>query len=473
MKLLLSSFLLTLHSASFADAFVPGSLAQTRTTHQELMWFWSKDPVETEAPESGFTHDLLSDEDDAEEEKKVRMKFFNKPKVSAVDIDNLAEEEDDDDNYVDLTANIRNLPTKEMTGVEPEIARLCSTISHQLYSKKSKDEFALCTKDMKTEVLLYDRHGVFSETTSPFGVFVTGKTMIIGWRGTNTLVDGINDIAISAQSSIGWRKHAKTIKAQGAFTSIIYNDIVLHEEAIIKKAKELGITEIITTGQSLGAACGQLGHLVIRAQMQDETSPWFELKGINVRSVVFCAPMSTVLLDNATPETDAFVKELSDNSCNFVYKNDVVPRAYGYLSFIQDFVEDSIDDVVALGYSKSPIPVPRLLKYTLGFQKKLENLVAGAKGDEKLVGILQVLSKYRHLGNLVYYKDEDAVPVVLTDMGAFHKNTAGAKNLFRSQKYTSVKKPLDDFLGWHMDIIGNNSTGLCGLSYSTNELSKE
>ena len=29
---------------------------------------------------------------------------------------------------------------------------------------------------------------------------------------------------------------------------VVYNDIVIHEEAIIKKAKELGITEIITTG---------------------------------------------------------------------------------------------------------------------------------------------------------------------------------------------------------------------------------
>ena len=183
--------------------------------------------------------------------------------------------------------------------------------------------------------------------------------------------------------------------------------------------------------------------------------------------------MSTVLLDNATPKTDAFVKELSDNSCNFVYKNDVVPRGYGYLSFIEDFVNDSIDDIVKLGYSKVPIPVPALLKYILGFQKKLENVVAGAEGNEKLAGILQVLSKYRHLGNVVFYEDEDAEPVVLTDMGAFHKNTAGAKNLFRSEKYKPVKKPLEDFLGWHMDIIGNNSTGLCGLSYATNELSRE
>ena len=204
--------------------------------------------VEIDAPESGFTHELLADEDDAEEEKKVRMASFKKSKLSEVDFDNLVEKEEDDDNWVELTANIINLPTKEMTGVEPEIARLCSTISTQLYSRKSKDAFALCTKDMKTEVLIYDRHGAFSETTVPFGVFVTGKTMIIGWRGTNTLIDGINDIAISPQSGIGWRKHAKTIKAQGAMTSIVYNDIVIHEEAIIKKAKELGITEIITTG---------------------------------------------------------------------------------------------------------------------------------------------------------------------------------------------------------------------------------
>ena len=91
--------------------------------------------------------------------------------------------------------------------------------------------------------------------------------------------------------------------------------------------------------QSLGGGCSQIAHLTLRAQMEDEASPWNELEGVNVRSVAFCGPMTTVLLDNATPETDVFLEKLWKNSCNVVYKNDVVPRGYGYLSFIEDFLK--------------------------------------------------------------------------------------------------------------------------------------
>ena len=44
--------------------------------------------------------------------------------------------------------------------------------------------------------------------------------------------------------------------------------------------------------------------------------------------------MTTVLLDNASEETDKFVQEIADNSVNFIYKNDVVPR-YELLPILQ------------------------------------------------------------------------------------------------------------------------------------------
>jgi hypothetical protein len=170
--------------------------------------------------------------------------------------------------------------------------------------------------------------------------------------------------------------------------------------------------------------------------------------------------MTTVLLDNATPETDAFVKKLWDNSCNFVYNNDVVPRGYGYLSFIQDFVVDAQSDLI------KKAPVPGIAKRMLDFQGKLEHLVESAETNEKLTGLFGVLSQYIHMGNLIYYESQDAKPLVLKDMGAFYKNTAGATNLFRSIKYKPVGTPMDEFMGWHMDIIRGP-----GLSYPENELS--
>lgn len=72
--------------------------------------------------------------------------------------------------------------------------------------------------------------------------------------------------------------------------------------------------------------------MILRAQIQDEDSPWHVLDGkVNVRAVAFCGPMTTVLLDNASEETDKFVQEIAENSVNFIYKNDPVPR-YDLLS---------------------------------------------------------------------------------------------------------------------------------------------
>ena len=479
MKLVLYAFLLSLLSPSLA--FAPGapSVARTRTTYQELQarsqaFGRSKNkerasliPDEDEASPGGFVSGLLGDKEDndfiAKEAKAILKRFGKKTPNASKEKTEVEEQKELIDWEVKADGMFGCLPSKEMTGVEPAMTQLCATISMQLYSKSSFDEFKLSTKDMKTDLFIYDNHGAFFDATPPFLVAITGKTMILGWRGTSSLVDGLNDAAASPQSSLAWRKHAKTIKAQGAMTSIVHNDIVTHEKAIIAKAKELGITEIITTGQSLGGGCSQIGHLTIRAQIQDEVSPWNELQeqGVNVRSVAFCGPMTTVLVDNATPGTDEFVEGLWNNSCNFVYKNDPVPRAYGYLSFIEDLVDNATEDLT------KAIPLPWILKRLFDVQGKLEDLVAGAKDNESLVGVLGIFSQYRHMGNLVYYESEDAKPVVLKDMGAFHKNTKGEKNLFRNIKYKPVKKPIEDFMGWHMDIIRAP-----GLSYPREDLMK-
>jgi len=478
MRLLLSTFLLaSLPSACLA--FAPGpSVARVRTTQHELhaepcWWPFGRQDVKKptalipedtdEVSKGGFTSRILGDmacNDVIEKETKALLSKFGKTGSKVI---RGAMERSEDEEKVDWEVKADGifgcLPTKDMTGVEPAIAQLCATVSAQLYTKLSFDEFKLSTKDLKTELFLFDDHGAFLDTTPPFLVATTGKTMILGWRGTGTLADGLNDVAASPLSSLAWRKHAKTIKAQGAMTSICHNDIVNHQKAIIAKAKELGITEIITTGQSLGGGLSQIGHLTLRALIEDEQSQWNELEGINVRSVAFCGPMTTVLLDNATPETDAFIEKLWDNSCNFAYKNDIVPRGYGYLSFVEDFIDDAGDDLV------EGIPLPRMAKNILDVKGKLEDMVDGAKDNESLAGLLGVYSQYRHMGNVIYYESEDAKPVVLKDMGAFFKNSKGEKNLFRSVPYKPVKSPMEEFMGWHMDIIMAP-----GLSFHPDEL---
>ena len=78
---------------------------------------------------------------------------------------------------------------------------------------------------------------------------ISGDTIILGWRGTSSIADGINDAAASPQSSFAWRKHAKTIKAHGAVTSIVHNALVTHEAELINFIKaNPRIKEIVTTG---------------------------------------------------------------------------------------------------------------------------------------------------------------------------------------------------------------------------------
>lgn len=232
---------------------------------------------------------------------------------------------------------------------------------------------------------------------------------------------------------------------------------------MIEEAKKRNIKEIITTGQSLGGGAAQVAHLILRAQIQDETSPWVDLKGINVRSIAFCGPMTTVLLDNASSETEDFVDELVANSCNMVFSNDIIPRGYGYLSFVEDYIDNVIDS----GQLSKKIGVPRILKSLLGVREKLEDLVDDVIGGETVEDLVTVLSRYIHVGNIIYYESEGADPRVLKDMGAFYKNPLNKKDIFRDVKYKSVREPVTDFMSWHMDIINGP-----GLSYTDDELSE-
>ncbi len=193
----------------------------------------------------------VSDAESEEERKSMLSRIrtrISKRKKNTCNLFDKSDSQASEDWEMKDDGIFENIPPKEMTGVEPIMTQLCSTISAQLYSKKAKEEFRLSTKDIETEVFLYDNHGDFHETSPPFLVAITGKTMILGWRGTNSLADVLNDAACSPQSSLAWRNHVKTIRAQGAMTSIVHNDIANHEMAIIQKAKERGVTEIITTG---------------------------------------------------------------------------------------------------------------------------------------------------------------------------------------------------------------------------------
>jgi len=164
--------------------------------------------------------------------------------------------------------------------------------------------------------------------------------------------------------------------------------------------------------------------------------------------------MTTVLIDNATPETDAFVEKLEKNSCNIIYSNDVVSRGYGFLSFEKDFVDNSKDDL------DKKVPLGPIGRRVLNVGGKVDDVVE----TEGLAGLIGVFSQYRHMGNVIYYATAESVPLVLKDMGAYHK-PIGETHTFRSIKYKPVKSPLSELMDWHMNIIRGP-----GLSYHPDDL---
>jgi hypothetical protein len=134
-----------------------------------------------------------------------------------------------------------------------------------------------------------------------------------------------------------------------------------------------------------------------------------------------------------------------------------------FLCSCEDFLDDAADDLA------KAVPGPKLLKRMVDVQGKLEDLVDNVQEMEEVASLIGVFSQYIHAGNIVFYEGEDARPRVLKDMGAFHKNSAGAKNLFRSVKYVPYKGKdiMTEFMKWHMNPIHGP-----GLSIPPEELMK-
>jgi len=154
------------------------------------------------------------------------------------------------------------VPTKEMTGVSPFMTQLCATISSDLYAGNTKEDFTDLTvgysladvgltEETSPKVILYSNNGIFEVTNPPFSIVVCDKTMIIGWRGSYTIMDWVRDFGFFISSSFRWFHVGKVVKVQGAYLSMIDNFMVDNESFILDTIKKDGITDLIFTGHSL------------------------------------------------------------------------------------------------------------------------------------------------------------------------------------------------------------------------------
>ena len=128
---------------------------------------------------------------------------------------------------------IKSLPTKQMTGVDPNMTRLCATVAGKIYAPQNlitkKDDFVFSNEDINAEVLLYDNHHeTFNVTNPAFMVLVSGETMILAWRGTQNAMDGVSDFDFFLSSSKRYKDVAKTVYVEGAYAALAETDLVNH-----------------------------------------------------------------------------------------------------------------------------------------------------------------------------------------------------------------------------------------------------
>jgi len=338
--------------------------------------------------------------------------------------------------------SIETAPTKSMTGVEPILFRLCQSISGQSYNAKSKTDYLFSdfeTESFKPEVVICEMHKGFEDTTPPFAVVIVGTTMILAWKGSASLMSWVTNLSISVAASTRWKPLAGTVKVQAGFLSVVENDMVVHEDNIIKLIKDRGIKEVICTGHSLGGEIAEVCHLMLEAQLSvvDE-SPWKSLENqIVIRTVAIEAPMGVVfdpkhrsrflhLLEGDDKKGHMFLEKCGANMCCTVYNMDPVPRLYSQLSWAVKMIDNLLLDVTGhKDEDKRILLAQELLVKTLGgiglFELK----------KTQIYPIVTAALRYNHLGKAIYYdaeKSTNPTPVVYNNFHELAKHVHYVKD---------------------------------------------
>jgi hypothetical protein len=400
----------------------------------------------------------VGEEEETEQESKKRKKASGLLSVSAKRVKAASVPAIDESMKSSQEGTIKTPPTKEMTGVDPILTRVCAALSGQIYHVKSAEDFKLSTDEVEVEVVLFDDHGKLAETTPPLVIAVTCDTMILGWRGSSTLMDFIMDVAFVPVASSKWLHTAKSVRAQGGFCALVESDLSIHQDTIIELIKSRGIKQLLLTGHSLAGGVAQVAHLFLEGARSDDGSVWSTLRNLKVRSIAFSAPMTTVNIDRKNDAKSVqFLNKVGAEMCNIIYESDPVPRGYANLTFINKLVENALPQVI------KGLPIPRAFKWALKFAG-----VPGKVGDfveNKIASqseLFKVAEAYRHIGKIVYYEDAEATPLVYIDKGFhFDKPEGSTDNLFYDIPYIPSDNVYESVMTNHMFLV----TGP-GLAYN-------
>jgi hypothetical protein len=151
------------------------------------------------------------------------------------------------------------------------------------------------------------------------------------------------------------------------YCALVESDLRIHEQTILKEIEDRYITQLIFTGHSLGGGMAQIAHLLLQAQLDcsdkipKPTEPariWADQQlTLKCHTVTFAAPMTIFGLEemnDINEHAKALMKKLSESSWNFVFRSDVVPRAFAYVEYIKEVLDAVTPEAIG---SMNPMPL--------------------------------------------------------------------------------------------------------------------
>ena len=392
-------------------------------------------------------------------------------------------------------AKISNFPSVEDAGMEEDLVRLCATMAGGVYQTTQKVEFEkLLTANPALQAAFPDLTLRFYQTGVTIGRMnsknraslnaptlagvITGNTLLLAFRGTVTIADMMADLKMDSVQP--WKREYEGLEVQRAYYILVKDSYFgkkhSHRKDIInytngnyskvpgKTAKDgTPIKRIIVSGHSLGGGLAQVTHLCLTTKggAFDDIVEAIESNQVQVKTLAFAAPMTTVLV-NPSKKTLSYLDEcVSPNMRNVCFKTDPVPRSYANLTFIMDLLDDIKNAYVAAKTADDIKTLQTLTSFLKG--GLLPWVVEYLEG--KIESSIEQASKYRHIGKVIYYDTGNSTPAVYTDCDtsmSARELSGGRDQLlgFRDLEYQPSKDdPIAKALKCHSFLVAEKGLG--------------